>query len=118
MQRPVAMQTDTQEPIEAREVVHVGVRDERVADAKKLPRHQWEIVAEIEHQRAMAEPEIDVDAGIGERLVDHSRLKLQAHGGPMDRTMARRNPTNKDLFSSNEATPCGSSPSPLSYDEA
>jgi len=48
MQRHCPMQTDAQQPIEPDKMIHVGVRDEGMADAKELAGRQRGQIAEIE----------------------------------------------------------------------
>ena len=69
-----AMQTNTQQPIKAREMIHMGVRHEHVAHAQQLPGRQRRELAEIEQQGPAAEAEIDEEPGIRERIVDETRL--------------------------------------------
>jgi hypothetical protein len=45
---PVAPQTHSQQVIETREVIHVRVRNEHIADAQQLARRQNADVADIE----------------------------------------------------------------------
>ena len=55
--------------IEAREVIHVRVRDEHVAHAQEFARRQRGDVSGIEENRAAPEFQVDGDAGIAERSI-------------------------------------------------
>ena len=48
MQRHCPMQTDAQQPIKPDKMIHVGVRDEGMADAKELVGRERGQIAEIE----------------------------------------------------------------------
>ena len=48
MQRHCPMQTDAQQPIEPNKMIHVGVRDEGMADAKERAGRQRGQITEIE----------------------------------------------------------------------
>jgi hypothetical protein len=74
-----AAEADAQQSIEAGKVVHVGVRDEHVADAQQLPRGQAADVTDIEQQRATGEPEVDQQCRITERTVDEFGCEYRAH---------------------------------------
>src|SRR5208283_41682 len=67
---PVAAQTHSQQVIESREMIHVSVRYEYVADAQQLARRQDPDVADVEEDRAAFEFEVDIDPGIAEAPVD------------------------------------------------
>lgn len=56
----MAPQAHAQQPVEAGEMVHVGVRHEHIAEAQDLLRHQPADVTEVEHQRPALVPEIEV----------------------------------------------------------
>lgn len=73
-------QTDTQQMIEAGEVIHVRVRNEHVADPEELTRREPRDIADIEEQRTPLELEIDVDARVAERPVDKFCVEYGPHG--------------------------------------
>jgi len=52
VQRRGPVQTNPQQPIEAGEMVHVGVRNETMRDAQELARRERCQITEIEQQRA------------------------------------------------------------------
>ncbi len=68
-------QADAQKPVEAREVVHVGVGDEGVADAKQLARRKRRQVAKVEQQRPPFEHELQIEPRIAEGIVDQPRVE-------------------------------------------
>jgi hypothetical protein len=72
---------DAQQPVETHEVVHVGVRDEHMADAQQLAWRQRADVAEIEEQGALFEEEIDQEPGVAKRRVDELKGESRAHAG-------------------------------------
>jgi hypothetical protein len=78
MQRRVPIETDAQQPIEAREMVHVGMGDESVAHAQELARGQDANISEVEEQRPTTEPEIDEEPRIRKRFVDQAGLHEEA----------------------------------------
>ena len=65
--------------IEPGEMVHMGMRDENMADAKDLARSKRMEVAEIEEDRATAEPKIDQKARIRGRIIDEPCLNEPRH---------------------------------------
>src|SRR5205085_9793483 len=69
----LASEHDTQPMIEAGKVVHVRVRDENMRDAHQLPRRQHAQITQIKEQRAAFIAEVDIEAGVTERLVDKAR---------------------------------------------
>jgi hypothetical protein len=79
VERAAPMQAQAQQAVEAGEVVHVGVRDERVAHLQELPRREGREVAEVEEQRPAIEEEVDVEPRIPERVVDQPGVEEGLH---------------------------------------
>ncbi|MEZ2143940.1 hypothetical protein AAE026_16900 [Bradyrhizobium sp. DN5] len=53
--------------------------DEDVADAEQLAIGQAREIADVEQHRTASEPEVDEQAGIGERLVDEAAFNQLDH---------------------------------------
>ena len=83
----VASQTDSQQVIETGEVIHVGVRDEYVADAQQLARRQSGDIANIEQDRAAFKFQVDIDARVAERTIDELCVEHGPHAA--ENTIAR-----------------------------
>src|SRR4051812_10497509 len=79
VQRHRPIETDTQEPVEAGEMVHMGVGYECMANTQELARRERREIAEIEQQRATSEAEIDQQSRIGEGFVDEAGLNEPCH---------------------------------------
>ena len=79
MHAGVPAQTDAQQPVEAVEVIHVGVGHEDVGHPQQLFRRQQGKVPEIEQQRTLLEVEVDVDAGIAEGRIDELWIEGVTH---------------------------------------
>ena len=75
-----AAETHAQQPVKAREVIHVGMRHENIGDAQQLFRRQCGQVAQVKEQCALLEPEVEVKARIAERAVHELRIENRAHG--------------------------------------
>ena len=73
------MMPDSQQLVESGEMIHVPMADEDVADAKQLAIGQAGEIADVEQHRAASEPEVEQQAGIGERLVDEAALNQLGH---------------------------------------
>ena len=69
-----------QQLIEAREVIHMQMRDEDIADSQHLTGRKPSKIAKIEQQRPLFENEIDVKTRIVERVVDQRRVEMAWHG--------------------------------------
>ena len=82
---PRPAEADAQQPVEPAEMVHVGMRDEDVADPQQLARRQRQQVAEIEQQGAPGEAKVKVEARVAERIVDQVRLRQPGHSAPSRR---------------------------------
>src|SRR4051794_7495840 len=74
------VKADPQQPVEAGEMIHVGVRDEGVAHAQDFARGERPKVAEIEQERPAAEAEVNVEARVIKWAVDQPRLDEPSHG--------------------------------------
>ena len=75
----LAAQQAPQQRVEADEVIHVGVRDERVGDLEQLARREGAEVPQVEDQRAAVELQGDEQAGVPERSVDQTRAEAGRH---------------------------------------
>ncbi|HET9245103.1 MAG TPA: hypothetical protein VFO15_04800, partial [Xanthobacteraceae bacterium] len=84
-----SVEAQPQQAIETREMIHVGVRNERMRDAQELARGQRRHVAEVEQQGAAAETEIDEQRGIRKGIVDEPRLHEPSHFLPLLARSAR-----------------------------
>ena len=73
-------QADAQHPIEADEVVHVGVGDEDVRDAENLSGRKGRGVPQVEEDGPTLEEEVHVDTGVVEGAVDGLGMELGSHG--------------------------------------
>jgi len=62
-----AVQADPQQAVEAGEMIHVGVGNERMRDAAELACGQRRQVAEVEQQRATAKAKVDEHRRIRKR---------------------------------------------------
>ena len=59
VQRRSSMQTNPEQPIEARKVVHVGMRYKSMSNAQELARREWRQITEIEQKSATAKSEVN-----------------------------------------------------------
>src|SRR5262249_43976027 len=84
-----SVEAQPQQAIETREMMHVGVRNERMRDAQELACGQRRHVAEVEQQGAAAETEIDEQRRIRKRIVDEPRLHEPSHFLPLLARSAR-----------------------------
>jgi hypothetical protein len=75
----VLVQTCAEEPVEADEVVHVGVGHERVTDAEQFSGGQGLERPEIEQHRLPLEDEVNIERRVAEELVDELRPKALGH---------------------------------------
>jgi hypothetical protein len=71
---------ECEQVVEAGEVVHVGVTDERVADAQQQARRQVLDVTEVEQQRAAFVAHVDDEARLQAGRVDKARVERGSHG--------------------------------------
>ena len=74
-----AADAHAQQPVEADEMVHVGVGDERMRDAQELSCRQSREIAQVEQEGAALEQEVDVESGVAEGAVDEGRLEDRTH---------------------------------------
>src|SRR5262249_14816354 len=75
--RPAQQQPE--QAVKSRKMVHVGVRDEPMADPEDLAGRERMNVPEIEQKRPATEAEVDEAPGIGENVIDQPRLDEQTH---------------------------------------
>ena len=98
-----ASEAETQQPVEAHEMIHVGVRHEHVAQAQDLARGQQPDVAQIEKHGAPLEQTVDIDAGVAEGVVDEHGVEKRSHG----RSPRRRGPGAADRLRQTAARHAG-----------
>ena len=79
MENLLPPQQEPQQGVEPREVVHVGVGDERVAHLQELPRREGREIAEVEEQSPAVEEKVDVKPRIPERVVDQPGVEEGLH---------------------------------------
>src|SRR5262249_25687464 len=79
MQRCCPMQTNPEQSVETGKMVHVGMRYKGMSDAQKLAGRERGQITEIEQQGATAKSEVDVEPGIGKRLIDETGLSEPGH---------------------------------------
>src|SRR5207237_2789022 len=65
--------------VEPREMIHVGVRDENMADAQDFAGRKAMDIAEVEENGPAAEAESDQEPRVGEHVVDQPRLHEPGH---------------------------------------
>jgi hypothetical protein len=87
-----SVEAQPQQAIEARKMIHVGVRNERMRDAQEFARGQRRHVAEVEQQGAAAETEIDEQRRIRKRIIDEPRLHEPSHFLPPSRSIGANVP--------------------------
>ena len=75
----LAAETDSEQPVEADEVVHMRVRHEHVAQAQDLARCQRPQIAQVEHQGAFFKQKVDIQARVPERTICQHRVKDWFH---------------------------------------
>ena len=75
----VAPKTNPQQVIKAGEMVHVGMRDEDVADPQKLAGRQARHVADVKQDRPPIELQVDEHPGVAEGPVDQRRVENGPH---------------------------------------
>lgn len=71
----VAAKTDTQEVVESREMVHMGVTHEDVTHPKERPRGEGADVADVEQDGATLELEVDAQPRVAPYTVDQPRVE-------------------------------------------
>src|SRR6266496_4142834 len=70
---------ETEEPVEAEEVVEMGVRDKHLVDAEDPAHRQGGDVAEVEQDGAPLEQRLDEHRRIAETAVDEHGMKEWPH---------------------------------------
>jgi hypothetical protein len=79
MELLVASEKYPKQPIEADEVVHVGMGDKNMGNPQKLARRERGDVAEIEQEGASLEEKIDKDRRVPQRSVNKGRMEQWLH---------------------------------------
>ena len=72
LQSLVTGKENAHHPIEATEVVHVGMGNKDMADPKNLARRQKVQVAQVKEQCPLLKEEIDVESRVIERVIDEA----------------------------------------------
>ena len=73
------MEAEAKEPVEARNMVHMGMGHEPMADPQQLAGGEGVQVAQVEQDRPPAEPEIEINAWILEGTGHEAGLNKPTH---------------------------------------
>src|SRR5690242_20921337 len=92
--RPFAANRQSQQLIEAHEVIDVRVRDEDMFDTLDLARWQHRDVTEIEQDRPPFEQCFDIESRITGPPVDQMRMKERTHRRLVSKSASARTPTH------------------------
>src|SRR5579872_6707967 len=74
-----AADQEAEQPIEAEEVVEMGMRDEDLVDLEDAPRGQRRDIAEVEEDCPPLEQGLDEDRGIAETAIDEHGMDQRPH---------------------------------------
>jgi hypothetical protein len=77
-----AAEAEREQVIEAREVIHVRMGDERMRHAQQHPRRQAVDLAEVEQQGVVLVAHVDHEAGLVAGRIDEVGIERGSHGAP------------------------------------